>query len=147
MLYLVRVSQKNVQSVLGSIRNACTYQFKKLNKCKTGLPDMAVLKHVFFYTPKHAQARTHTRTNICVHTVMNKQTCMHASAHTIALSNVRTCAFARAHTHTHTHAGMHACTYSCTRTNIPACVMHISNISIYLYIHIQKRPCAVQTQA
>ena len=137
-----------MQSGLGSIRNACTYQFKKLNKCKTGLPDMAVLKHVlFFYTRKHAQARTHTRTNICVHTVMNKQTCMHASAHTIALSNVRTCAFARArahtHTHTHTHAGMHAC----TRTNIRACVMHISNISIYLYIHIQKRPCAVQTQA
>ena len=132
-----------MQSGLGSIRNACTYQFKKLNKCKTGLPDMAVLKHVFFYTRKHAQARTHTRTNICVHTVMNKQTSMHASAHTIALSNVRTCAFARTHTHTH----MRACTHAHTRALARTCVMHISNISIYLYRHIQKRPCAVQTQA
>ena len=131
-----------MQSGLGSIRNACTYQFKKLNKCKTGLPDIAVLKHVCFThasTPKHALTLVRT----CVHTVKNKQTCMHASAHTIALSNVWTCAFARAHTHTH----MRACTHSCTRTNIRACVMHISNMSIYLYIHIQKRPCAVQTQA
>ena len=38
-----------MQSGLSSIRNACNiYQFKKLNKCKTGLPDMSVLKHFFF---------------------------------------------------------------------------------------------------
>ena len=60
---------------------------------------------------------------------------MHASAHTIALSNVWTCAFARAHTHTHTcgHARMHTLVHSHEHTSMRDAYIEHEHLFIHTY--------------